>query len=381
MRRHLAVAALLAVTACSSEPTSPTAPDAGIRPVPTVKFWQDGSSVHWNGRAVTLFRARGGTPGRMLAYLALAQYRAVLAAEAGNAGPIQPSSAGAAAGASIVVLKQFFPLDADALETGVAAQRAAIGWPGEQQKVFAAGEVIGRAVGATVLAQAATDNFGVQLPGVPPIGPGFWTSSGAPTVTGGLGARPFFLRSGDELRSPPPPAFGSPAYLAALAEVRATSDGRTETQLAIARKWVPFSGVVFNGIAAELIVKHRRSEHEAARIFAYASTAAYDANIGCFDTKFTYWYIRPSKADAAITTPVGLPNHPSYPSAHSCETGAWEAVLVDAFPGERASIVASAREAGLSRLYGGIHYRFDMEAGEALGLAAGGLALQRGGLE
>jgi len=56
-------------------------------------------------------------------------------------------------------------------------------------------------------------------------------------------------------------------------------------------------------------------------------------------------------------------------------------VLVDAFPSERESIVASAQEAGLSRLYGGIHYRFDMVAGETLGLAAGRLALQRGGLE
>jgi hypothetical protein len=75
------------------------------------------------GRAVTLFRARGGTPGRMLAYLALAQYRTVLAAETGNAGPIQPSSAGAAGGASIAVLKRFFPLDAEALETELATRR------------------------------------------------------------------------------------------------------------------------------------------------------------------------------------------------------------------------------------------------------------------
>jgi hypothetical protein len=41
--------------------------------------------------------------------------------------------------------------------------------------------------------------------------------------------------------------------------VRATSDGRTDEQLAIARKWVPFSGVVFNGIAGELIIKHHRT--------------------------------------------------------------------------------------------------------------------------
>jgi hypothetical protein len=81
-------------------------------------------------------------------------------------------------------------------------------------------------------------------------------------------------------------------------------------------------------------VKYRRNELDAARILAYANTAAYDAIIACFYTKFHYWFIRPSQADAAITTPVGLPNHPSYPSAHSCETGAFQGVLV---PSSRAS--------------------------------------------
>jgi hypothetical protein len=226
-----------------------------------------------------------------------------------------------------------------------------------------------------------TDNFGATSPGVLPVGPGYWTSSGAAIVRGGLGARPFFLDYGGELLAPPPPAFGSAEYLAALSEIRAFSDTRTAEQLATARKWVPFSGPIFDLLATDLIVKHRRNELDAARILAYANTAAYDAIIGCFYTKFHYWFIRPSQADPAITTPVGLPNHPSYPSAHSCETGAFQEVLGAEFPSERRMLEKLADEASTSRFYAGLHYRFDGDAGLELGRAAGRLALQRRGLE
>ena len=82
-----------------------------------------------------------------------------------------------------------------------------------------------------------------------------------------------------------------------------------------------------------------------------------------------------------ITLAVGLPNHPSYPSAHSCQSGALQAVLADAFPSERGSLDALATEASLSRVIGGLHYRFEREAGLALGRAAARLALQRRGIE
>jgi hypothetical protein len=162
---------------------------------------------------------------------------------------------------------------------------------------------------------------------------------------------------------------------------RRSSDTRTAEQAAIARKWVPFSGVVFNGTAAELIGKYHRSELEAARILAYANTAAFDAIIGCFDTKFAYWFLRPTQADPLITLAVGLPNHPSYPSAHSCETGAFQVILEVAFPAERAMLDALAQEANVSRVYGGIHYRIDGDAGLALGRAVARAALERGGIE
>ena len=115
-----------------------------------------------------------------------------------------------------------------------------------------------------MLAWAATDNFGLTDPGAPPVGAGRSVSSAAPIVRGGLGARPFFLRAQSELRSGPPLAFGSAAFLNALAEVRSLAVNRTAAQVAMVRKWVPFSGVVFNGIADDLIDRDGRSELDAA---------------------------------------------------------------------------------------------------------------------
>jgi len=367
----------VAVAACSDTPTSPP-----IKRVDqsAVKFWEAGSSVRWNRKSIALFRARGGNPGRSSAYLSIAQYRAALAAQEGKEGSLHPSSAAAVAGASVVILKQFYPLDAASIDAEINAQRAEEPWPGEQNKDFASGEAIGRAVAAQVLTFASTDGFGTINPGTPPVGLGYFTSSGAPIVRGGYGARPFFLAP-NELVLPPPPAFGSAEYLAALAEVRNISDNVTAPQIAIAQKWAPFGGVLYNEVAGDLIVKYRTSELEAARIYAYGNAAAFDAIIACFENKFRYWFIRPSRADPLIETPIGLPNHPSYPSAHSCESGAWAQILSDAFPAEREMLDGMVEEAAMSRVFAGLHYRFDNETGVALGSAAATLALSRQGIE
>jgi len=128
-----------------------------------------------------------------------------------------------------------------------------------------------------------------------------------------------------------------------------------------------------NGVCAR---RGRKSDHEAARILFVMNAAAWDALIGCFDAKYHYWFIRPPQADPAITLPIGLPPHPSYPSAHSCVSGSSTEVLAVSFPSERRRLEQIAEEASLSRLYAGIHYRFDMVAGLALGRAAAGKALR-----
>ncbi len=99
------------------------------------------------------------------------------------------------------------------------------------------------------------------------------------------------------------------------------------------------------------------------------NVAASDAIIACFDAKYHYWSIRPSQADTtiALADSVGLPNFPSYPSGHACSAGAFDASLGHFFPQERAQFTRIAEEQAMSRLYGGIHYRFDNDGGLALG--------------
>jgi hypothetical protein len=313
-----------ALLACTDAPTQPGQPaEAGLS---AAKFWEVTASTRWNRRVADLLALRPPANGqaatsRILTYLSLAQYRAVLAAEGAKEKSMHPSPSAAVGGASVAVLSRFFPLDSETLEAQLDADLAAAQWPGTRHEDAGAGEAIGRQAGAEVYALASTDNYLATSPGTPPVGPGYWVAGAAPIVRSLHGVRPFFLTSASQLRPPPPPAFGSPAYLAALAEVRAISDTRTAEQLSIAQFWntssAPFTAGALNLIADDLIEAHHRTEREAARILAYANAAAFDAQIACFDAKFTYWFIRPSQADPAITLPIGLPNHPSYPSAHS----------------------------------------------------------------
>jgi membrane-associated phospholipid phosphatase len=355
----------LSLGACADPTATPSAP-AGPQ-LSAVKFWDVGSSVAWNQMARDLNPA-GSSPAaqaRLFTYLSVAQYNAIIAAEDAKDGGNHASPAAAAAGASVIVLKSFFPASGALIDAKLAAQRAATPWPGEQKNDFAAGEAIGRAVGAAVVAYAATD--GVNLTVLPPNpgGPGNWT--GVNPLGAMYGARTFALESGDQFRPPPPPAFGSDAYNAALQEIRAISDGLTATQLAIAQFWAPKGPAYLNSVAAEMIVSHHNSEREAARVLALGNMAVFDVLNACFDAKFAYYLIRPSQADPQIHLPVGLPNHPSYPSGHSCVTSAYATVLASVFPDESDRLHAMVVEAGLSRMYGGLHYRFDCEVGQELG--------------
>jgi len=377
---HLIVAGAIA-SACTDAPArvmQPTTPQ-----LDAVKFWEDNATTRWNRRATELFGTTTLPNGqaaasRILTYLSIAQHRAALAAEAGKDGSTHPSVSVAIGAASVVVLSQFYPLSAATLETQFDADLAAQGWPGRKNQDATSGEAVGRAVGAAVLAQAATDNYLAVVPPTQLPGPGKWAPLPNP-VRSLFGVRPFFLTSADQIRPGPPPAFGSAEYLAALAEIRGISDTRTTEQVSIAQTWAfgaaPFTAGAENLIADQLLAEHHRSEKDAARILAYANAAAFDAQIACWDAKFFYYFIRPTQADPAITVAVPLPNHPSYPSGHACITAAIMSVLMDAFPSERDRLEEIIEIAGLSRMYGGIHYRFDIDAGGAIGRQAAALAL------
>ena len=161
----IGTAALFAAGCGIDRPHPTDATSASTRLAPSgsaafsaVKFWDVGATVSWNQLATDLATAAPG-PGinaiRLYTYLSLAQFRAAEAAQAAP-GP-HPPIAAAIGGASVAVLSSFFPGSVAQLEAALDAQEAADPWPGEKHADFAAGEAIGRAVGARVLTFAAGD--------------------------------------------------------------------------------------------------------------------------------------------------------------------------------------------------------------------------------
>ena len=60
------------------------------------------------------------------------------------------------------------------------------------------------------------------------------------------------------------------------------------------------------------------------------------------------------------------PNHPSYPSAHSCISGAYAGILARFFPQDSDYYQGLATQAGEARIMGGIHLQSDVRAGESI---------------
>ena len=337
------------------------------------------ASAEWSAVARDLVKARQSNAFqaiRNLATLNLAQYNAVIAAEDESQGGRPLSRRAAVAAASVVALSYAYPLEQEALEEKLHQQLVTPHWLEEGSHDTDHALAIGRAVGEQVVAHAKTDRLFDPWTGTVPTGSGIWFSSAIPPAApGGAGfsaARPFFLTSTSQFRPGPPPAFGSPEFLAALGEVRQISDTRTTEQDSIARFWgLPVGtitpGGYWNQEAAAVAANHGFNERRTARLLAVASMTAFDALIACNDGKYAYWLLRPTQADPGIKLAIGLPNFPSYPSNHACISSAAAEVIGAYVPGERTRLRALAVEAAISRVYGGIHYRFDGVAGLDLG--------------
>jgi hypothetical protein len=181
----------------------------------------------------------------------------------------------------------------------------------------------------------------------------------------------WMMTPADVVRERPalPPSTSSAQMRQELAEVKDTVQNLTHDQMAIAYKWNDGAGTYtppghWNDIATEYVVGARFSEVRAARAFALLNMAMHDAAVGCWDAKYVSFNPRPSQLDPSIKTIIGLPNFPSYTSGHSTFSAAASVVLSYLFPGGTAQFDAMRDEAGISRMYGGIHYRSDIEAGK-----------------
>jgi membrane-associated phospholipid phosphatase len=104
--------------------------------------------------------------------------------------------------------------------------------------------------------------------------------------------------------------------------------------------------------------------------------AMHDAAVGCWEAKFFYFNPRPSQLDPGLKTWTGVPNFPAFTSGHSTFSAAAATVLSYVFPARAAEFNAYKDEAAISRLYGGIHYRADVEVGKSHGERIGGYTLR-----
>lgn len=417
----LGAAALLS---CSERPTGPPGP--GLQPSAAALDRGDrdrsgpAATLAWEEITRNLVANRKLSPLnaiRLYALHSVADYAAIVAVgqgdedsdAGGNGRASYEARRGAVAGASVEILSALSPSDADALEAQLTTfGKDASGWTHPQ---YTRGVSVGRVAGRAMADWASRDGFALQWNESMrnASGPGIW--EGAPAV--GTAARPapagyqfptmtpYFLRALDghsaqsQFRSPPPPTFSmvpGSTYRNNLDEVRLISDTRTVQQSEIAYFWNLSNGTItaagyWGEQAATFIQAGRLDEQDAAHFFAIMNAAGMDATIGCWESKFQYYMLRPSMADPLITRPTlvrpngppnfpyGLPNHPSYPSGHSCVSSASAAVLAHYFPSQAAQLDAQVIEAGLSRIYGGIHYRFDIDAGQALGRATAAWAM------
>jgi hypothetical protein len=264
-----------------------------------------------------------------------------------------------------------------------------------------------------------------------PMAPGVYAEfnehSGTPEGfifgAGWAAAQPFILTSQDQFRSPPPPDITSDLYTEAFNEVKAygstESDLRTDDQAHLAMWWKDFVENSHNRLARELVIKENLNLWQTARLFALLNMTIYDAYVNVFDNKFHYNHWRPYTAirwaahdENKDTEPDlewnNLHKHtyafPSYPSAHGTASTAAMTVLghtlgtgneysfvmttdevdkagpfsgkVKMNPPTRSfsSFSEAGMEASMSRVYLGIHFRYDSEEGHGLGNEIGDYA-------
>lgn len=301
-----------------------------------------------------------------------------------------PSERAAVAAAAAEVLTYLFPSEQryfDDLAKRVAAAQVSAGthFPTDVD----AGLRLGHRIAALVIAHARTDGSERGWNGESliwhgegrPFGPGYWEPTPRyhyypPDEPYAPSWRPWLLETPDQFR-PTPPAYGSAPYRRALQEVKDIADALTPEQKRVAKFWVDGHGTVtpaghWNQIALELVQKHDLDDVATADLLASLNMALADAFIASWDAKYAYWTVRPIMAIRAIygvpfDSFLLTPPFPSYVSGHATFSGAASEVLALRFPADAPRLRAMGEEAALSRLWGGIHYRFDNEDGLALG--------------
>jgi hypothetical protein len=274
-----------------------------------------------------------------------------------------------------------------------------------------AGARVGLDAAQRVLARGALRSATNIDPYQPPTPAGAWTPSIQPVFDSWeLALRPWFLDRPDALRPGPPPALTSERYARDLAEVQrlgaVDSRDRQPLETSSVMLWQSMNmGPTFRQVAN----LPGRTLVQNARFYALMSMAADDAHLAVTDAKLHYGFWRPIAAirnaeldgnpatepDPDWSPLRKTPLHPEYPCAHCIVSAAYATVASAepnaAVPGgliffdpEIPGIVVIletfdqyAEQTSVSRIHGGVHYRFSNEAANIMGRRIGELAVSR----
>ena len=322
--------------------------------------------------------------------------------------PPGASSEAAAVAAAHGVLSHYFPGSAASLDLARANSLATI--PNGQAKDH--GMAVGEAAAVAMIAERANDGSAtLQFYAPSSTNPGAWqTTPGCPPA-GGIflhwrNVTPFAIQSSDQFRSDPPPALTSNKYRKDYNEVKAVGElniMRSQDRSDVVRYFAVIGAPqVWNQAASQVSTMQSKSLSENARVFALLNMAISDGLVSSMETKYHYVFWRPYTAiragdtdgnsktdpDVAWTTFIPTPCFPSYPSAHASASYAGRAIAEKMFGSGGYDITLShpsmpdvvlhynsfsqiTNDIDDARVYGGIHFRFDQEAGARQGRRVG----------
>jgi hypothetical protein len=376
--------------------------------------------LRWNDETLDAIRESGTPPplaARNLAIVHTSMFDAVNAIVGTHAHyftNIRPlpgaSPEAAAASAAHRALIELYPRRRERLDRALDDSLAEVA--DGDGKAF--GKHLGLFTAERILAWRGGDGADRKATYDPQAAPGVWQRTppdfAEPLLPHWPEVRPFAMDKNSPIRPKDPPRLSDAAYVQAFNEVKelgnAKSKVRTKDQTEIALFWADGAGTSsppghWNRIAQTVALDRGTTLAENARLFALLNVALADAGILCWDCKYKMSFWRPvtairnaDQADNADLAPdrewmplIKTPPFPSYTSGHSTFSGAAATVLADFFgdklrfqstseglPGVTRSFNSfweAAREAGRSRIYGGIHWEFDNAEGLAMGKTLG----------
>lgn len=213
----------------------------------------------------------------------------------------------------------------------------------------------------------------------PKIGPTYWKEE-PPYLGQRIGSCKLWLLSSlKDVQVMPPPNYDSLIWTFGINQILFDQTHLTPSMRKLILYWGgqegPKSGN-WLAIANTYLQEKKLAFPEFLFIRAVLSMAYTDALIATFDAKYTYWVLRPHMRNPKVVQVIPCPKHPSYPSAHSVTSAVSATILSYFFPNEKEKWQKLVFDAASTRIWGGLHYMYDNEAGLIQGEKVGRMVIK-----